>query len=251
VTARGWSRRHPEWWALLLGAVAWLALAAWLLRRQASSPPAMSATMVMPAGESMSAATRVMRMGVAESTAMSFLMVVAMMLPLSIGSIRAAAQRSLRRRRRRAAAEFVVGFLVVWALACVAAATALSILGGLGLYRPSTASAAVALGVAALWQLTPIKRRAVNGHHRTRPLAPTGYPADRDCLAFGSATAVRCLLSCGPMMAAMVVDTRPLQALATLVALTALVALERLRFRPPRRTGAVVLAGLALAAIVV
>jgi predicted metal-binding membrane protein len=211
----------------------------------------MSPTMVMAPGESMSPAARGMQMGVAGNAAMVVLMAVAMMLPLSLGSIRAAARRSLRRRRRRAVAEFVGGFLAVWTVAGLAAAGALSILARVGLFRPSTASAAAALGLAALWQLTPIKRRAVNGHHRTRPLAPSGYRADRDCLAFGSATGVQCLLSCGPMMVAMLVETRALPALATLVALTALVALERFRFRPPRRAGAVALAALALAALVV
>jgi len=174
------------------------------------------------------------------------LMIVAMMLPASIGSIRATAARSLWRRRQRAVAEHVLGFAAVWLALVAASAGAIWLLGGGSPPSFGRGASALVLSVAALWQLTPVKRRSLRAHHRTRPLAPSGFRADRDCLVYGAESGWRCVLSCGPMMVAMLLV---MPGLATMAVLMIVMMVERYRYRPPRRSSAAVIGALAAAAL--
>ncbi len=83
------------------------------------------------------------------------LMVAAMMMPLAMRDARWLAHRSLARRRGRTVALHVLGFLLVWTgLGAVVAAAASTI--GLG-----TRAAAVSLAAAAVWHVSPVRRRVL------------------------------------------------------------------------------------------
>jgi predicted metal-binding membrane protein len=63
--------------------------------------------------------------------------------------------------------------------------------------------------VAAGWQLTRTKRRALIACRRTVPLPPQGRPADAACLRFGVRQAWRCVVTCWPLMLLMAVSMHP------------------------------------------
>lgn len=122
------------------------------------------------------------------------LMIVAMMLPLILGPIRTTAARSLWRRRHRAIGAFLGGYLLPWLLGGVALAVLAMLMPAPQTDR-SSAPLMLAFAVAAGWQLTPVKRRALVSCHATRPLAPRGWPASRDCLIYGWIVGVRCVIT--------------------------------------------------------
>jgi hypothetical protein len=158
------ARRHPEWWPLCLGGLAWLVLAAraprhtWIQNIIGGAP-------INHAGMSPSAPPTLWLFG---------LMIVAMLVPGMAGSIRATVAASLWRRRQRALAEYLGGYFAVWMIATAPLLGAISLTLNAGHYRLNDTVTAVALVAAALWQLTPANRRALNAHRRTRPLAPMG-----------------------------------------------------------------------------
>ena len=125
---------------------------------------------------------------------------VAVMAPLIAPNVRYAAARSPSRARRAVAVDVVSGWALVWAGAAVVLAV------GTGLLAAGTGtSAAVATTtvVAAAWQWTPLKRRAVA--RCGRRLAP---PLDRErarrvARRFGVDLGRDCALSCWPLMALM------------------------------------------------
>ncbi|HUE84779.1 MAG TPA: DUF2182 domain-containing protein [Vicinamibacterales bacterium] len=185
--------RYPHWWAIALCAGAWGWVAArWWGSRHAHGYGALDWT----------------------------LMVVAMMLPLVFVHLRVAAARSLWSRRHRAIAMFLCGYV---AIAVVAGLALFSLAGATGLLvhgaaPPTTVAGAFAL--AAAWQLLPVKRRALTACHRTMPLAPRGWRANRDCLRYGWTIGGSCLVSCGGLMLACVLagHSLPVMCFATAVA---------------------------------
>lgn len=147
-----------------------------------------------------------------------------MMLPLVVGGIRTTAARSLWRRRHRAIALFIGGYLGAWLIAGVGISTlqhALPTLHSL----PAQLVPAVGFLLATTWQTTATKWRAFSACHRTMPLAPLGWQADRDCLRFGWRTGGSCVASCWALMLACAFAGH---AFAPLLAVTVLLALERL-----------------------
>jgi predicted metal-binding membrane protein len=125
----------------------------------------------------------------------------------------------------------------------MAAAPAWSALDGAGV-------AASALALAAGWQATVHKRRALRDCHRPSPLPPTGSRATAGVIRFALRNGTACVRSCWAMMLAMAVATT-----ATtfwMVAITGLVLTEKLALKPRQatRAGAVLLAagGLVVAA---
>lgn len=176
--------RHPEWWSLGIAAAAWAVLVA----RAVLDP--MGHHSAWP-----------------ELTGTWLLMVLAMMVPLQRFSIRVTATRSLWRRRDRGIGGFLLGYLSPWLGigACVAALEPL--LGRLP-WLP-----VVGFAVAAAWQLTPVKARALRACHQSIPLAPHGWRADRDCFHFGWLTGTHCLLSCWALMLACVLAGHSLTAM--------------------------------------
>lgn len=218
--------RHPDWWCVALGAGAWL-----LLLYGAAGPGA------APAGGHGGAPH-----GLPATLGHWLLMVLAMMLPLVRGPVRATASRSLWGRRNRAMAGFLAGYVGVWTAAGALAILALAAVGAHRVAPP--AAAAVAFAAAALWQRTRARRRAVTGCHQTVPLAPRGWPADRDCIRYGGMIGSRCLVSCWAVMAACLLLQH---SVVVMVYAALLSAVERYTPRPDQR---ILCAALAAATVV-
>jgi Predicted metal-binding integral membrane protein (DUF2182) len=127
------------------------------------------------------------------------IMVVAMMFPLMVTPVRFAAFASLWGRRHLAIGAFLLAYLAVW---LVAGTATLALTEGMrsAHWLKNGWSAGVGFLLAAAWQFTPIKRRLAVSCHRTRPLAPVGWPAHRDCLLFGLDHGMHCVPKCGLLM---------------------------------------------------
>lgn len=206
--------RHPEWWSLVLSAVAWVALVSC-----AAVPGDNHAFSHGQASSWLSA------------TGDWMLMVAAMMLPLVVEQIRTTADRSLWRRRHRAIAAFVIGYVTPWFLlgVCISIVTS-----ALGVHdRPAVPLAAAGFAIAAAWQLTAAKRRALSSCHRTMPLAPRGWRADRDCCRYGCSVGLRCVVSCWGLMLVCLLASH---GLAVTIGATAVALAERYTAATPRLT---------------
>jgi len=176
LSLRDFFWRHAEWWPLALSALAWCYLAfSW------SNPPAHHH-----------------RFQLGPVVVHWAAMMVAMMLPLMAGHVSLVARRSLWHRRHRAAAIFVAAYLFVWLLYGLVVSEVFE--RGM---RPNLVNCLLA---AAYWQTTPFKRSALLACHRTLPLAPSGWEADRDCVRYGWTVAGSCLLSCWLLMLACAAD---------------------------------------------
>lgn len=217
----GWLRQFfwkwPEWWSLALCGLGW-----WAMLLHDWRHAALGVHHWMTFSEELQG---------------WMLMVFAMMLPPMRDSVRAIAFASLWARRHRAMAGFLLGYLAPWLILGIPVV----------LLREETwthtyaAPTAVFL-VAALWQMTPMHARALIACHRTQPLAPTGWRADRDCLRFGCNIGFACISSCWPLMLACALTGHSLTAM---IGGMALGLAERWSFRP--RTGIVIMGTLALA----
>jgi hypothetical protein len=281
MTVRRWLRRHPESWPLAVAAAAWLVLWAPLgqgvampmnMTKMASSgyperrvttitAPAQLCSMTMsgmpssmtmsgtPSGTKSLARPSATRQAAIDgwTLPMFTVMAIAMMLPGAVGSVRVVAARSLWRRRGRAMAEWVVAYIGIWVAAGAVILGIRQLAIALGVLKVGTLPLAVGLLVAAGWQLTPVKRRALNGCHRTCPMVPSGLRADRDCLLYGTMIGRECVVSCGPMMAAMTLGDQ--RQLLLMPVMTAVLLMERFRHRMPRRSTAVALSLLAVVAV--
>lgn len=215
--------RHPEWWALTLSVFAWTSMfaGAWTAADSgtlhAGHAHASSSPLWTAAGGWL-------------------VMIAAMMLPLLVDPIRTAAARSLWPRRDRAVALFLAGYVGPWLLAGAIALPAAVLLQRTA--SPATV-ASLAFMLAALWQMTPMKKRALLACHRTMPLAPRGWRADRDCLRYGARVGLECVVSCAPMMAAAALASH---ALIPMVGVSVIALVER---RAPRLPALFTAAGLA------
>ena len=129
------------------------------------------------------------------------LMVVAMMIPLMVFPVRTTAFNSLWRRRHWAIAMFLAGYLLTWVLVGVVCSRGMVAVSELWDHH-SQLIACGAFLCAALWQTTSWKQHALVACHRTRPLAPAGLQADRDCFVYGAEHGFYCVLNCGFLMIA-------------------------------------------------
>lgn len=215
---------HPEWWTLLLCGAAWS-----LLFAAAAVPPFAIPICGHPAAAG--------RFAMISSVPEAVLMVAAMMPPLVILPVRRAAFASLWRRRHRAAGGFLIGYGLVW---LAAAAAMLPLLADL---RGKSAAASAAFAVAALWELTAGKRRALSLCHREIPLRACGWQADCDCLRFGALRARGCVQSCWAMMLAAALA--PAQ-VAAMTAVTAIAVLQLYAPPHPQRREALLFAAMSL-----
>jgi predicted metal-binding membrane protein len=156
------------------------------------------------------------------------LMAAAMMLPTTLPAVRHVGANSLYWRRRRAMAEFVAVYLAIWI------GFGALVLGPLSSLAPSGSGIALAtvLSLAALWQLTPLKRRAQRACHQPRPLPPYGWRAGAGVARFGLFNGGACLASCWALMLAMALVGSA--RLAWMAALTAIVLAEKTNLKPGR-----------------
>jgi predicted metal-binding membrane protein len=127
------------------------------------------------------------------------LMVVAMMAPLVIPNVRWLAAASLRRRRFRAVAGIFGGYLLVWIPVAVAVAVAVEVLAAL---LGHALTLAVAFAMAAAWQFSPSRHRALRRCTAVRAIPPRGRRADLGCVRYGTTVAAGCVVSCWAVMAA-------------------------------------------------
>jgi predicted metal-binding membrane protein len=240
-------RRRPEVWAAAGVALAWVALVAAHLGGSAHHAAPAPAPMEhaghaahLHGGVSAPAASP----SFAGSLALWVLMTLAMMGPVLLPAVRHVALNSLRWRRQRAVAAFLLPYLLVWA---AVGAVALGVVAAVPGARSVAALAAI-LAVAAAWQVSPFKRRALLGCHRTVPLPPRGWKATAGCATFGLRHGLSCVASCWALMLVMAVS--PAGHLLWTVGLTAVVCAERYLPRPRRtsRRAAAVLAAAAAGA---
>lgn len=174
--------RHPEWPVVLAAAAAWVFLA------------------VRPHGHAGH------HHGPAHSGTTDFAglaaMVVAMMLPLMIASVREAAFSSPR--PRRAMATFLAGYLGVWMLAMP-----LIDIAWRQLFAGGTSMAVGTMLVAALWELTPAKQR------RSRGCAAGSRPGT-NLFRSGLRAGGTCVASCWALMAVCVAFAHDIRVMAAL-----------------------------------
>ena len=175
------------------------------------------------------------------------LMVMAMMVPVTLPAVRHVGLNSMRYRRRRAMAFYLAAYVAVWvAFGLLALELEDALVGTVGI--SNRVLLALAVAVAAGWQLTRAKRRALLACGRAVPLYPTGSRADVSCARFGCLQARRCVVSCWAIMLVMAAATTA--TLVWMVALTAFIAAEELT-RSGRHARRPTAAGLALVALVV
>jgi predicted metal-binding membrane protein len=160
---------------------------------------------------------------------MWLLMSAAMTFPAVLPAAQHVAANSFRRRRSPAVGVFLGAYLLLWLAFGIAAETALAPLRG----GPAYIIFSLALAVAAAYELTPVKRWAVNRCHRTTPLPPSGLPGIASVARFAWINGSGCVASCGPAMLAMLLapTAQPL----AMAAFTVAMSYGRLTRRP--RTG--------------
>ncbi len=165
------------------------------------------------------------------STALALwaVMCVAMMLPAATAAARHVARNSLAWRRGRAVGGFVAVYLGLW-VAFGAVVLAVASL----LPAPTAPVLAALLLVAAGYELTPLKLRALRGCHRSVPLAPTGPRAALSLVRFGLVNGGSCVASCWALMLFMALVTSG--HLFWMAGLTAIVSAQKLLLKPQRTT---------------
>ncbi len=214
--------RHPEWWALAISAAAWLSIVeTTAFGHVAHAAHRAHVTVVDPIDPVVNAGGWL-------------LMIAAMMLPLCVASIRATADRSLWRRRHRAIACWLVGYMAPWLLIGLILSLAAT-LSFFGAVSRSRSVAAIAFIVAALWQVSPARARALRQCHRVQPLAPAGWRATCDCLRYGWSTGVQCSIACGALMLACWLVGHGLGGLVAMATATIAGLAERYMIRPDQR----------------
>ena len=175
------------------------------------------------------------------------LMIVAMMFPLLVPMIGHVAARSYAFRRERSVALFVAGYTFTWAAAVMMTSIVLVVArSGLALSAWAPWGGLIGCALAALWQISAAKARAVNRCHGTVPLRPAGTAADRDAIRFGLLHGSRCVRACLPTMALPLLGSHGIGAMA--VIFTILLA-ERARQTPQYGLSAVVLLLLGLTTV--
>ncbi len=155
-------------------------------------------------------------------------MTIAMMGPATLPAVQYVQQNSSQ-GRGRALALYAAVWLALW--------TVVGLLITLALPMAATVNRwwifAGVLLLAAIWQLTPWKCRALGDCHQSVPLPPDGWPAAKGLIRFGAVSGWACIRSCWAMMLTMAVA--PSAHLIWMVPLTIAVTWERFT-RYPRRT---------------
>jgi predicted metal-binding membrane protein len=228
---RAWQWRRPDG-VLIIALAAWAGLAVMLTASTGNgSRNQPSAWWCMP-GMSRTSGSSLAPPWTSAVTGLPMwaVMALAMMLPAALPAARHVALNSLSWRRGRAVSMFVAVYAAVWiafgfvAMAAVAALTLPS--GGMLLVA--------ALAVAGAWELTPLKRRALNRCHSTSPLPPTGWRAHLGVTRFALRHGGACVASCWATM--LVMFTAQSGRLFWCMGFTATTAIDKLTLKPRRYT---------------
>jgi predicted metal-binding membrane protein len=247
--------RHPEWVAAGAAGVVWVVLLAVVVVPGSGHPGASGMAGHDMAGDmaGMAHMSHQMPHGGGSAGLGSWVVALAwwlamaagMMLPAALPTVRNLALTGPWSRRQRNIALFLAAYLAAWAaVGLVAVPAARWAPDALGVGAPVLL--AIVLAVAAAWELTRPKRRALRACHLVPRLPPHGSRADRACLAAGLQYGRRCIVACWALMAAMAVAGHQL---ALMVLLTAVVVDQRLHVRGPRHARPIALV-LAAAAVV-
>jgi predicted metal-binding membrane protein len=132
---------------------------------------------------------------VASGLGMSLLMAAAAMLPATLPALHHVARNSLRRRRRAVVAAFLLGYLAVWT-----GAGALQVAAAAVMPAAALSATLLALLLAAVWELTPLKRAALLACHRSVPIPLWGAGAILTVFRFGLRIGCACVGSCWALM---------------------------------------------------
>jgi predicted metal-binding membrane protein len=210
-----WS--HPELAAAGAAAAAWTVLVAHGQYPHGSTEPYLAQVSVWP------------------------VMVVAMMVPGALADVRIVALSSIWSRRQRTIALLLGCYVCVWSAFGVVAIGAVEALG---------LDAGVLLMLAAAWELTAWKWRALRRCHLIEALPPHGAKADAACARAGLHYGSRCVVSCWPLMLAMAAAGH--RAVTLMALMTLIVAAEKIVVRSARLRGpaAAALVAAALVALV-
>ena len=166
-------------------------------------------------------------------------MIVAMMFPLLVPMVRHVAGHSFAARRERSVGLFVAGYAMVWlSAAAVSSVVLVAARATLQTLHLAPWAGLICCGLAALWQVSAAKRRAINRCHGTVALRPWAGDADRDAIGFGMLHGTRCVRACLPVMVLPLVGGYGLAAMA---AIAAILLAERARDRPQYRLSAIAL----------
>ena len=224
-------RRRPESWIWLVVIAAWVAMLAWsLVGAGGVTPTGGSAhhhhgSAAPGADGGLTASLGVAALG-------WLLMIMAMMLPVVVPVLYRVVVDTLPRRRVRAISLVLVGYTGLWcATGVVALLIILPLTSSLTDFG-STALVVIMLVVAAGYELSPIKRRALRRCALGYRLPPRGVAADQACLRAGLRHGRACLTSCAALMGVLLVAGH--SDLALLVLITALIWAQRLLALGPR-----------------
>lgn len=228
MTPEARQRRRTRTPVLAVSAVAWAAMLPMQGHSMGADHAATGMSMAPTLASPGSALTFLVAWGV---------MTTAMMGPLLVPALRHVQVRSLPSRRRRSTVLLVVAWAATWAagglvLLEVAASARRAMPDG-------SAPVVIAVGAALLWQVSPVKQRCLNRHHRHSPVAAFGRTADRQVLLLGGGQAAWCFGSCWALMLLMLLV--PTGQLPVMVAVALWIWAERLdaparpawRLRPP------------------
>jgi predicted metal-binding membrane protein len=177
------------------------------------------------------------------------LMIVAMMFPLLVPMVRHVAARSFAAQRERSVGLFVASYALVWLAAAAASSVALvAVRAAFEAIDLAAWTGLICCALAAAWQLSAAKVRAVNRCHGTVPLCPWAPAASRDAIGFGLLHGTRCVRACLPVM---VLPLAGGHGLAAMTAVFAILLAERARPRPQYRLSAIILLLLGLMTVAV
>ncbi len=127
--------------------------------------------------------------------------------------------RSLVRRRTRAIGAFLIAYFAVW-MAAGPVLLAIAVAVRMATKGSDVLAVALALGLALLWRVCPIRQVCLNRCHVLPRLSPFGLAADRDCLLFGARTGAWCVGACWALMVVpLVVDSLHLVAMLAVMLL--------------------------------
>jgi predicted metal-binding membrane protein len=172
--------------------------------------------------------------------ASSTVMVVAMMAPLTMPVARHVALTSLWPRRHGAEALFLAAYLAAWTVVAMGVTRAADVLT---LVLGKFVALVITFDIATVWQLTPLKRRALRRCTRTRPLAARGWRADYDCVRFGVGSAASCVVTCWAFTIAAAAAQHRMPVMAALAALMLYERIDR-QYSPLRSAGLVAALGI-------
>jgi predicted metal-binding membrane protein len=177
------------------------------------------------------------------------LMIVAMMFPLLVPMVRHVAARSFVMQRERSVGLFVASYALVWLAAAALSSVALvAVRAAFQAIDLAAWTGLICCTLAAGWQLSAAKVRAVNRCHGTVALRPWAPHASRDAIGFGLLHGSRCVRACLPVMVLPLAGGHGLGAMA---AVFAILLAERARPKPQYRLSAIILMLLGLLTVAV